>query len=94
MQKDLRACGRKVTRRTFGAGPATLNGAGEPLRLSRAAVTPELFDVLRVKPALGRAFEGHEERVALPTSLMPNNLPEQMTPQEFLDLLAYLSERK
>ncbi len=35
-----------------------------------------------------------EERVASKQSLMPDNLPEQMTPQEFLDLLAYLSERK
>jgi putative heme-binding domain-containing protein len=35
-----------------------------------------------------------EERVALTTSLMPDNLPELMTPQEFLDLLAFLGERK
>jgi putative membrane-bound dehydrogenase-like protein len=35
-----------------------------------------------------------EERVALQTSLMPDNLHEQMTPREFLDLLAYLLERK
>lgn len=35
-----------------------------------------------------------EERVALPTSIMPDKLHEQMTPREFLDLIAYLSERK
>jgi putative membrane-bound dehydrogenase-like protein len=35
-----------------------------------------------------------EERTALPTSLMPDNLAEQMTPREFLDLLAYLMERR
>lgn len=35
-----------------------------------------------------------EERTASKTSLMPDNLPDQMTPQEFLDLIAYLSERK
>ncbi len=35
-----------------------------------------------------------EERTASPKSLMPDNLHEQMTPQEFLDLIAYLSERK
>jgi hypothetical protein len=35
-----------------------------------------------------------EERVALPTSLMPDNLHEQMTPREFRDLIAYLEERR
>jgi putative heme-binding domain-containing protein len=35
-----------------------------------------------------------EERHALPTSIMPANLPELMTRQEFRDLLAFLSERK
>jgi putative membrane-bound dehydrogenase-like protein len=35
-----------------------------------------------------------EGRVASRTSLMPDNLHEQMTPQEFLDLIAYLCERK
>jgi putative heme-binding domain-containing protein len=35
-----------------------------------------------------------EDRVALPTSLMPDNLHEQMTPREFRDLIAYLTERK
>jgi hypothetical protein len=33
-----------------------------------------------------------DERVALRMSLMPDNLPDQMTPNEFLDLIAYLSE--
>lgn len=35
-----------------------------------------------------------EERRALPTSLMPDKLHEQMTPREFLDVIAYLTERK
>jgi putative membrane-bound dehydrogenase-like protein len=35
-----------------------------------------------------------EERRALPTSIMPVNLPELMTPREFRDLIAYLCERK
>jgi putative membrane-bound dehydrogenase-like protein len=35
-----------------------------------------------------------EERRASPVSLMPDNLHEQMTVREFLDLLAFLSERK
>ncbi len=35
-----------------------------------------------------------EERTALTKSLMPENLADQLTWQEFLDLLAYLMERK
>jgi putative membrane-bound dehydrogenase-like protein len=35
-----------------------------------------------------------EERQASPTSLMPDNLHQLMTPREFLDLLAFLEERK
>ena len=35
-----------------------------------------------------------EERHALPTSIMPANLHELMTRQEFLDLLAFLGARK
>jgi putative membrane-bound dehydrogenase-like protein len=34
-----------------------------------------------------------EERTALPTSIMPDNLHEQMTPREFRDLIAYLAAR-
>ena len=35
-----------------------------------------------------------EERQTSPVSLMPDNLHQQMTPREFLDLLAFLAERK
>jgi putative heme-binding domain-containing protein len=35
-----------------------------------------------------------EERRASPTSLMPDNLHQSMTVREFLDLLAFLEERK
>ena len=35
-----------------------------------------------------------EERTASKKSLMPDNLPDQMTPGEFRDLIAYLIERK
>jgi putative heme-binding domain-containing protein len=35
-----------------------------------------------------------EQRVASPTSLMPANLQELMTAQEFRDLLAYLNARQ
>jgi putative membrane-bound dehydrogenase-like protein len=34
-----------------------------------------------------------EERTAMTISIMPENLHEQMTPQEFRDLIAYLAER-
>ncbi len=35
-----------------------------------------------------------EERTALPTSIMPDNLHARMTPEEFRDLLAYLAGRR
>jgi putative ABC transport system permease protein len=35
---------------------ADLTGSGEPIRLSSAVVSPSFFDVLRVRPALGRSF--------------------------------------
>jgi len=35
-----------------------------------------------------------EERSAVPKSIMPDDLANQMTRREFLDLLAYLQERK
>jgi putative ABC transport system permease protein len=41
---------------------ADLTGAGEPVRLSAAAVSPAFFDVLRVRPALGRSFRSEEAR--------------------------------
>jgi putative ABC transport system permease protein len=41
---------------TFGSSPATLTGAGDPVRLSATAVTPDFFRVLRVNAALGRVF--------------------------------------
>jgi hypothetical protein len=35
-----------------------------------------------------------EERHALPTSIMPDNLHELMTPKEFRDLIEFLCDRK
>jgi predicted permease len=40
----------------FATTPAVVTGAGEPARVRLATVTPELFDVLRVSPALGRGL--------------------------------------
>lgn len=42
---------------------ADLTGAGEPVRLPVAAVSPAFFDVLRVQPALGRSFRPEEATV-------------------------------
>jgi putative ABC transport system permease protein len=45
--------------------PATvdLTGSGEPLRVPALAVSPAFFDVLRVRPALGRTFRPGDDRV-------------------------------
>jgi putative ABC transport system permease protein len=37
-----------------------LTGAGDPARLGAGAVSPAFFDVFRVKPGMGRAFEAGE----------------------------------
>jgi predicted permease len=37
-----------------------LTGTGEPVRLSAAVVSPPFFDILRVRPALGRSFRAEE----------------------------------
>jgi putative ABC transport system permease protein len=39
---------------------ADLTGVGEPVRVAAAGVSPPFFDVLRVRPALGRSFRGEE----------------------------------
>jgi putative ABC transport system permease protein len=39
---------------------ADLTGAGEPVRLFAAGVSPTFFDILRVRPALGRTFRREE----------------------------------
>ncbi len=63
----------------LGAATATLEGlaswsygqtnlveaGGEAVRVNRASVTPNLFDVLKVRPALGRPLQPDDDRVAL-----------------------------
>ena len=39
---------------------ADLTGAGEPVRLAAAGVSPPFFDILRIQPALGRTFRPEE----------------------------------
>lgn len=44
----------------FEEGSATLQGGGEPVEIEAAAVDAELFQVLGVRPALGRTFDAGE----------------------------------
>ena len=39
---------------------ADLTGAGEPVRLAAAGVSPPFFEILRVQPAMGRTFRREE----------------------------------
>jgi len=41
---------------SYNTFPTTLTGAGEPARIATTAVTAGFFDVLGVRPSLGRAF--------------------------------------
>jgi putative ABC transport system permease protein len=47
---------------TFNSLPDTLTGAGEPLRIPGATVTPGFFTVLRVNPSIGRTFLAGEDQ--------------------------------
>jgi putative heme-binding domain-containing protein len=62
-------------------------------------IAGETFDsFVRVVDSQGKEEKIHrtdiEERVALPKSIMPDDLPNQMTEREFLDLIAFLTSRK
>jgi putative ABC transport system permease protein len=46
---------------TYNSYPATLLGAGEPLRLATASATPSLFSALGVRAAHGRVFREGED---------------------------------
>ena len=45
---------------TYGQEQVTLTGAGEPVRVGAAQVTPDFLHVLRMNPALGRGFLADE----------------------------------
>jgi putative ABC transport system permease protein len=59
---DFRERLRTVHVAAWGTGSANLIGRGEPERLLVAEVTPNLLDVLGVRPALGRTFRAEEEQ--------------------------------
>ena len=55
----------------FQSGSATLGGPeGEPERVAGAAVTANLFDVLRVRPVAGRTFTAEEDRPQAPAMVI------------------------
>jgi len=55
--------------------PATLTGAGEPVRATSAYVTAEFLDVLGIRPALGRGFRAADDQVgASPVVVLGNGL--------------------
>jgi putative ABC transport system permease protein len=53
---------------TWRAGIVTVNGLNEPFRALSASVTREFFDVLAMKPQLGRTFIDEELRNGAPPS--------------------------
>jgi len=59
---DFRERLRSLDLGAFGAASATLIGHGDPQQLRTAVVTPNLLDVLGVRPLLGRTFRSDEEQ--------------------------------
>src|SRR5688572_32950296 len=59
----------------WNARELSLTGEGEPERLPAAAVTASFFDVLRVRPELGRALKPEEQLPgAAPVALLSHGL--------------------
>ena len=52
------------------AGTTVLTGSGTPERLSQARVSANAFDVLKLRPVLGRAFHSGEDDVSAPRIAM------------------------
>jgi len=61
---ELRRLGAFSDLATFATFESSLTGAGEPVRALRSDVTPSLFPLLGVAPALGRVFREGEEQAA------------------------------
>jgi putative ABC transport system permease protein len=58
---ELRRLGAFSDLASFATFESSLTGAGEPVRALRSDVTPSLFPLLGVAPALGRVFRDGEE---------------------------------
>jgi predicted permease len=70
----LRERARTFTLAAFTTDNLNLTGAGEPIQVPIARVTPNFFSILGVQPALGRAFvdaDGHPE--SRPVVLLSND---------------------
>jgi putative ABC transport system permease protein len=61
---ELRRLGAFSDLASFATFESSLTGAGEPVRALRGEVTPSLFPLLGVEPALGRVFRPGEEQGA------------------------------
>jgi putative ABC transport system permease protein len=60
---------------TFATRQATLTRAGDPARTGMAAVSPEFFAVLGVRPVLGRLFDSSEsEGAGAPVAILSETL--------------------
>ncbi len=54
----------------YGGMETTITGVGEPLRVRGLGATPELFETLRVTPAMGRLFTADDLRQGAPPVVM------------------------
>ena len=72
---ELRRLGAFSDLATFATFESSLTGAGEPVRALRSDVTPSLFPLLGVAPALGRVFhEGEEEGASGAVAVLSDRL--------------------
>jgi putative ABC transport system permease protein len=63
---DLRSVQRAFEGVTaFSGWGFAVTGLGEPLNVSGARVTPDFFDVLQLRPMMGRTFVSRDENVAI-----------------------------
>jgi putative ABC transport system permease protein len=54
----------------YGGFDGTIYETGDPFRIAGLVASPGLFDMLRVRPARGRAFEAHDSRPGAPPVMM------------------------
>jgi len=72
---DLRKQSRTLeSLAAYDSADFTLTGGGEPLHVHGEAVSASLFDVLRVTPALGRAFNSAEDQAGTHVVILSHGL--------------------